>query len=145
MAINSNMSPRKVGRPREHDFRLIGAMSSLANEVSLLKRRRLTPTPTKLIAKDNTSAEASSNEVSETNVAPVSLNQESEETMPKNKKPPTSGPIEYKQTNPKRKGSKVYERYEKYKNAKTVAAALKLGARMDDIKYDFKHGFLKCL
>jgi len=42
--------------------------------------------------------------------------------------------------NPKRSSSKVYERYERYKHAKTVAEALQLGATRSDITNDVKSG-----
>jgi len=53
--------------------------------------------------------------------------------------------IRFEQKNPKRSSEPPYERYEKYKKAKTVQQALHLGALRADIRWDFKMGFLKRL
>tara|TARA_R110001632_G_scaffold177860_2_gene297579 strand:- start:224 stop:946 length:723 start_codon:yes stop_codon:yes gene_type:complete len=42
----------------------------------------------------------------------------------------------YRQRNPKKPGSAAYQRYEKYKGAGSVAQAMVLGARTEDIQYD---------
>ena len=42
----------------------------------------------------------------------------------------------YRQKNPKKPGSAAYGRYEKYKGAGSVAQAMVLGARTEDIQYD---------
>lgn len=51
--------------------------------------------------------------------------------------------IEYQQNNPKQAGKGGWERYEKYKKAKTIKEALELGAVRGDIKYDWQRGFYK--
>jgi len=51
--------------------------------------------------------------------------------------------IVFEPVNPKKEGSGAYDRYEKYKSARTVAEALNLGACKGDIAHDFKRGFLK--
>jgi ubiquitin-protein ligase len=53
--------------------------------------------------------------------------------------------IEFEQTNPKRKGSKAYERYEAYKVAKKVEEAMKLGAAKGDLVNDHKAAYLKII
>merc|ERR1712048_465271 len=50
-------------------------------------------------------------------------------------------PIKFDQRNPKGFGSDAYNRYERYKRARTVEEALALGAKKGDIKHDFKKGF----
>jgi len=47
--------------------------------------------------------------------------------------------------NPKKSGSKSFERYEGYKHASTVAEARRLGASNSDIMHDWQKGFLKTL
>lgn len=44
--------------------------------------------------------------------------------------------------NPKGKGSSAFERYQKYKHAKTVQEALDSGMCMGDLVYDFKRGYI---
>jgi len=51
--------------------------------------------------------------------------------------------IEYKQSNPKKTGGSAFDRYEKYKAAKTVKQAQDFGASKGDIKYDMDKGFCK--
>lgn len=53
--------------------------------------------------------------------------------------------IEFLQDNPKKAGNSSYDRYEKYKVARTVREALALGAAKGDIVHDAKRGFLKRL
>eukprot|EP00434_Breviolum_minutum_P002105 symbB.v1.2.001861.t1/scaffold77.1/size347087/32 len=65
-------------------------------------------------------------------------------------------PVEFQAENPKRSGTTAYERYEKldinyrnsasqqkYKLAKTIAAAIEKGAARGDIANDFKKGFFR--
>lgn len=52
-------------------------------------------------------------------------------------------PIVFLSDNPKRPGTATYERYEKYKGAKTRREAMQLGASRADIVHDFKKGFFK--
>mmetsp|Transcript_61919 Transcript_61919/g.136119 ORF Transcript_61919/g.136119 Transcript_61919/m.136119 type:complete len:410 (+) Transcript_61919:81-1310(+) len=49
--------------------------------------------------------------------------------------------VAFRQENPKRKGTKSHDRYEKYKVATTVAEAIRLGAVRGDIQNDVKQGF----
>ena len=53
--------------------------------------------------------------------------------------------IEFNMKNPKKKNSASYQRYEKYKQAKTKEDAIKLGALLSDINYDIKYGHAKLL
>ena len=53
--------------------------------------------------------------------------------------------IEFNMKNPKKKNSATYQRYEKYKHAKTKETAIKLGASLSDINYDITHGHAKLL
>lgn len=46
-------------------------------------------------------------------------------------------------TNPKRKGSKAYKRYELYTKHKTIAKYLDAGGKRSSLRYDEKHGFIK--
>jgi len=46
-------------------------------------------------------------------------------------------------TNPKRKGSKAYKRYELYKKHKNIAAYLDAGGKRSTLRYDEKHKFIK--
>jgi len=50
--------------------------------------------------------------------------------------------IRIQQENPKKADSIAWQRYEKYKKAKTVKQFLKLGARTGDLKYDMAHGYI---
>jgi len=45
--------------------------------------------------------------------------------------------------NPKREGTSSYDRYQKYKKAKTPREAMQLGANKGDLVYDHKKGHLK--
>ena len=54
-----------------------------------------------------------------------------------------TGPAAYQQDNPKRPGSKSAERYERYKLATTLEDALSRGASRDDVRWDYKRGFLR--
>ena len=51
--------------------------------------------------------------------------------------------ILFRSENPKKAGSKSWERYEKYKSAQTIGEATKLGAQWQDISADFEKEFLK--
>ena len=53
--------------------------------------------------------------------------------------------IEFNMKNPKKKNSATYQRYEKYKHAKTKEDAIKLGASLSDINYDITHRHAKLL
>lgn len=53
--------------------------------------------------------------------------------------------IEFNMKNPKKKNSATYQRYEKYKHAKTKETAIKLGASLSDINYDIDKGYAKLL
>ena len=53
--------------------------------------------------------------------------------------------IEFNMKNPKKKNSATYQRYEKYKQAKTKEEAIKLGASLSDINYDIDKGYAKLL
>ena len=53
--------------------------------------------------------------------------------------------IEFNMKNPKKKNSATYQRYEKYKHAKTKEEAINLGAALSDIKYDIDKGYAKLL
>ena len=51
--------------------------------------------------------------------------------------------ISFKCENPKKPGSKAWERYEKYKAAETVGSAVALGAQWQDLSADFDKEFLR--
>lgn len=51
-------------------------------------------------------------------------------------------PIRYEK-NPKKPGSSSYERYQNYMTAKTIQEARNLGATTRDLRYDYKHKYLK--
>lgn len=51
-------------------------------------------------------------------------------------------PVTFQQANPKKVGSKSYERYELYKRSKLIKTALEAGATRADIKWDIEHGFV---
>ena len=53
--------------------------------------------------------------------------------------------IEFDKVNPKRPGTQSYDLYEKYKDADTVEAALKLGASRGHIRYDVKKRFARVM
>jgi hypothetical protein len=48
----------------------------------------------------------------------------------------------FKEENPKKEGTKAYERYEKYKHAMDYAEFLELGGTSGDFTHDFKKGFV---
>ena len=50
--------------------------------------------------------------------------------------------IEFQTTNPKQPGSKAFERYSQYCEARTVADAIKQGVSREDLQNDRKKGFL---
>jgi hypothetical protein len=54
----------------------------------------------------------------------------------------TNMQMRYEQNNPKNGGSASYDRYETYKAGRTVAEALKLGAKSADIPYDYSRGYI---
>lgn len=51
--------------------------------------------------------------------------------------------VKYEKSNPKKEGSASYARYQKYKRAKTVAEALRLGSTRVDLIFDSRKGFLR--
>tara|TARA_X000000368_G_scaffold129289_1_gene101652 strand:- start:1652 stop:2419 length:768 start_codon:yes stop_codon:yes gene_type:complete len=51
--------------------------------------------------------------------------------------------INIQQLNPKKKGTKAYDRYEKYKKATTIKEAKELGALSVDFKWDMAAGYIK--
>ena len=53
--------------------------------------------------------------------------------------------VEYQMENPKIKGTKAYDLYERYKRSQTLAQAKKNGARIGDIKWDQEKGYLRIL
>lgn len=56
---------------------------------------------------------------------------------------PADGKISLRvESNPKRKGSKSYDRFAHYKNGMTVDAAIKAGVLYADLKWDSEHGFI---
>jgi len=65
------------------------------------------------------------------------------DATPDDDAPGKVAPVVWDQTNPKRAGSCAFDRYERYKRAKTVGEALSLGAAPGDISFDFKKGYLK--
>ena len=50
--------------------------------------------------------------------------------------------MEFLQENPKTPGSKSFQRYERYKCARSVAEFKELGGTAADLRYDEKKGFL---
>lgn len=50
-------------------------------------------------------------------------------------------PLSFRQDNPKRAGTKAFERYERYKAGKTLRQAIDLGALRSDVTNDVKLGF----
>lgn len=46
-------------------------------------------------------------------------------------------------TNPKRKGSRAYKRYELYRKHKTIAKFLDAGGKASSLRYDERHKFIK--
>ncbi len=56
---------------------------------------------------------------------------------------PADGVISLRvESNPKRKGSKSFDRFALYKNGMTVEQAVKAGVLYADIKWDTEHGFV---
>lgn len=56
---------------------------------------------------------------------------------------PADGKISLRvESNPKRKGSKSYDRFAHYKNGMTVEASVKAGVLYADLKWDSEHGFI---
>ena len=51
--------------------------------------------------------------------------------------------IKFIAENPKKMGSKAWERYEKYKTATTVGDATRLGAQWQDLSADFEKEYLQ--
>ena len=51
--------------------------------------------------------------------------------------------ISFKTENPKKPGSKAWERYEKHKTAQTIGDAVALGAQWQDLRADFDKKFLR--
>lgn len=66
-------------------------------------------------------------------------------SVPTSDLPGEDDPIEFDVVNKKRMGSAAWERFEKYKQAKTMRQALELGAARGDIKYDLKSGLCRKL
>ena len=50
--------------------------------------------------------------------------------------------IRFQGSNPKSAGTKSHQRYEKYKCAQSVRAALSAGAQLRDLDFDHHRGFL---
>jgi hypothetical protein len=50
--------------------------------------------------------------------------------------------IRFQQANPKKIGSKSYERYENYKHTRNITDALDAGATRADLKWDTERGYL---
>ncbi|CAE7490510.1 papd4-a [Symbiodinium natans] len=57
--------------------------------------------------------------------------------------PGPDDPIEFLQQNPKKAGGKGFDRYEKYKSARTITEAMSLGAAKGDIQFDWQRGWLR--
>jgi hypothetical protein len=56
---------------------------------------------------------------------------------------PSDGTISLRvESNPKRKGSKSFDRFAHYKNGMTVEQAIKAGVLFADLKWDSEHGFI---
>ena len=51
--------------------------------------------------------------------------------------------IKFVSTNPKKRGAASFDRYDKYKAARTVGDALKAGATLGDLKNDHTKGYLQ--
>ena len=52
--------------------------------------------------------------------------------------------VEFQVENPKKPGTKAWDRYEKYKDAVTISDATSKGAQWQDLSMDFEKGFMKC-
>ncbi|CAE7252266.1 unnamed protein product [Symbiodinium sp. CCMP2592] len=63
--------------------------------------------------------------------------------MPPWKQLPPDTPVLWTLDNPKQLGTTAYEKYEKYKSCTTLGAAWATGARLIDLNYDYKKGWLK--
>ena len=50
--------------------------------------------------------------------------------------------VEFQEMNPKKPGTEAWERYEKYKSAKTIQAATSQGAQWPDLSADLDKGYL---
>ena len=57
-------------------------------------------------------------------------------------KMPKTAEIRCLQVNPKKAGSKSYDRYEKYKHARTIQEFEDLGGKRADLKHDYGKGFI---
>ena len=56
-----------------------------------------------------------------------------------------STPIQFAKDNPKKVGSKVWDRYEQYKDANSISQATEKKAGWQDVTADFEKGFLKIM
>ena len=56
-----------------------------------------------------------------------------------------STPIQFAKDNPKKVGSKAWDRYEQYKDAKSISQALEKKAGWQDLTADFEKGYLKIM
>ena len=56
-----------------------------------------------------------------------------------------STPIQFAKDNPKKVGSKVWDRYEQYKDANSISQAREKKAGWQDVTADFEKGFLKIM
>jgi len=75
--------------------------------------------------------------------APAAASPEAERAQDQDEtqQPQLDEPVLYLQDNPKKAGSAGWQRYEKYKRAKTPREALALGSASGDLKHDWKKGF----
>jgi len=53
--------------------------------------------------------------------------------------------IKYDSNNKKRVGSKSWERYEDYKDSKSIGEFLSSGGKKEDLRWDLEKGFLELL
>jgi hypothetical protein len=72
------------------------------------------------------------------------VKQEARKLLPSMLKDPNLK-ISFRKDNPKRPGSKAFDRYEKYKKATTLKKARELGAVREDFINDADRGFLKVI
>ena len=72
------------------------------------------------------------------------VKQEARKLLPSMLKDPNLK-ISFRKDNPKRPGSKAFDRYEKYKKATTLKKARELGAIREDFINDADRGFLKVI
>ena len=56
-----------------------------------------------------------------------------------------STPIQFAKDNPKKVGSKAWDRYEQYKDANPISQAMEKKAGWQDLTADFEKGFLKIM